>query len=105
MADIPLAEVIRELRAELESAMSAGEGQRVQFEATAIELELQIGVTKTDQGNVGVRFWVLDLGGGKSRARESIQRVTLSLQPVLASGKRVKIAKPTSHDPLGGQGG
>lgn len=103
MAEIELSEVIRGLRAELDQAMSAGEGERVQFEATAIEMEFQVGVTKTADVKAGVRFWVFEIGGGGSRANESLQRVKLSLEPVLATGGRVKIAKRRAEDPITGR--
>ena len=99
MAEIGLSEVVRALRAELDDAMSAGEGERVQFQAKAIELEFQVGVTRSTEGRGGVRFWVLELGGGGSHGSESIQRVSLSLEPVLAGGGPVKIAKDSDARP------
>ena len=100
MAEIGLSEVIRALRAELDAAMTAAEGERVQFEATAIEMEFEVGVTKSTEGQGGVRFWVLELGGSRTHARESVQRVTLSLEPVLEGGGKVKIAKGRDQDPF-----
>jgi hypothetical protein len=100
MAEIGLAEVIRALRSELETAMTEGEGQRLQFQATGLAVEFQVGVTKTAEGSAGVRFWVFELGGSGSYASESIQKVNLSLQPVLQSGEPVKIAKGTEESPL-----
>jgi hypothetical protein len=96
-----LADVIRALRGELDRAMSEGEGERVQFEAQSIELEFQVGVTKSTEGSGAVRFWVLELGGGASYGSESIQRVSLSLQPVLSDGGNVKIAKGGDQGPGG----
>jgi hypothetical protein len=100
MTEIGLADVVRALRAELETAMSEGKGQRVQFEATAIDMEFQIGVTKSVEGKTGVHFWVIELGGGGSYTSESIQKVSLSLRPELAGGGGVKIAKGTDESPL-----
>jgi hypothetical protein len=100
VAEIGLSEVVRALRAELDEAMAAAEGERIQFQANAIELEFQIGVTKSVDGHGGIRFWVLELGGGASLARESIQRVKLSLTPVTAEGGGVKIARPSDESPL-----
>jgi hypothetical protein len=100
MTEISFADVVRTLRAELETAMSEGEGESVQFQATSINMEFQVGVTKTAAGKAGVRFWVLELGGSKAYASESIQKVALSLEPILASGGRVKIAGGTEDSPL-----
>jgi hypothetical protein len=104
MAEIGLSEVIRALRAELDEAVHAAEGERIQFDATAIEMEFQVGVTKSADAKAGIRFWVLELGAGGSRTSESLQRVKLSLEPVLAGGGRVKITKGSAHDPLTGDG-
>ena len=48
-SDIPLADVIRELRRELLTAMKAGEGQRLRFEVQDLEIEMQVVVTKASK--------------------------------------------------------
>jgi hypothetical protein len=98
--EIGLGEVIRALRAELQEAMSEGEGSAIRFEATAVELEFNVGITRSADGKAGIRFWVLELGGGGSYASERVQSVKLSLQPVSADGTRVKIAQGTDESPL-----
>lgn len=100
MVEIGLREVISALRSELESAISEGEGKSIRFEAIAVDLEFNVGVTKTAEGKAGIRFWVLELGGGGSYASERIQTVKLSLQPVSADGTRVKIRHGTEENPL-----
>lgn len=102
MGEIGLAEVVRALRSELDAAMSEGEGEgeAIQFQATTIDMEFQIGVTSAAEGKAGVRFWVIELGGSGSHKTESIQKVKLSLKPILAGGGRVKIAKGTDESPL-----
>ena len=63
---IELAEVIGELRRELQEANSAGESEQLR-----VELEATVAVEKGGGGGVKVRFWVLELGGtprpGRSR--------------------------------------
>jgi Trypsin-co-occurring domain 2 len=100
VAEIGLAEVVRALRAELEIATSEGEGQEIRFEATAVDLEFNVGVKKSKEGKAGIRFWVVELGGGGAYASESIQTVKLSLQPSTASGGRVRITRGTDESPL-----
>jgi hypothetical protein len=100
LPDIGLAEVVRALRSELEQAMTEASGQRLQFAATGLEVEFQVGVTRSAEASGGVKFWVFELGGKGSQAREAVQRVTLSLQPTLSSGGSVKIAKGTNENPL-----
>ena len=68
---IELAEVIGELRRELQEAINAGEGEQLRFELGPVELEATVAVEKGGGGGVKVRFWVLELGGtprpGRSR--------------------------------------
>lgn len=100
MAEIGLSDVVQGLRAELARAMTEGEDQQIQFQAKSIEMEFQVGVQKKADGKAGLRFWVLELGGSGSYATESIQRIRLSLEPALAGGGSVKIAKGVETSPL-----
>jgi hypothetical protein len=86
---IELAEVIGELRRELQQAMHAGQGQPLRFELGPVELEATVAVEKGGGGGVKVRFWVLELGGDAKASQASTQRVKLALQPRLASGGKV----------------
>ena len=81
--------------------MTAGAGQRLQFNATELVVEFQVGVKKAADTKAGIKFWVIELGGGGSRASESIQKVTLTLEPLLDDGGRVRIAAATDDYPLG----
>ena len=78
---VELAELIRQLRAELTDAMSAGEGSDLRFELGPVELELTVGVDKEAKPGAKVRFWVVDLGADLSMASSSTQRIKLSLDP------------------------
>lgn len=100
MAEIGLSDAVRALRAELEAAVSEGADQRIQFAASAIEMEFHVGVTKSAEAKGGIRFWLVELGGGGTYASESIQKVKLSLEPVLAGGGKVTIAKGSDDSPL-----
>jgi hypothetical protein len=57
-------------------------------------------VQRTTEGRGGIRFWVLELGGHASRAGEEVQTVKLSLEPMLASGERLRIAEGRQESPL-----
>jgi Trypsin-co-occurring domain 2 len=81
---IELAEVIGELRRELQQAMHSGEGEPLRFELGPVELEATVAVEKEGGGNAKVRFWVLELGGDAMASRSSSQRIKLALQPRLA---------------------
>lgn len=100
MIELGLGEVICALRAELEGAIKEGEGKDIQFEPTAIDLEFSVGVTQSADGKAGIRFWVVELGGGGSYTSESVQMMRLSLHPVSATGANVRIVSGTDLNPL-----
>jgi hypothetical protein len=89
---IELAEVIAELRRELQTAMDAGEGQPLRFELGPVELEATVAVEKGATTGGKVRFWVIELGGEAKVGQASTQRVKLALQPRLAGGGKVWVA-------------
>ena len=77
------------LRAELSEAMVRAADQKIQFPVGAIQLEFHIGITREAEGKAGLKVWVLELGGGGSYTRESVQKVTVSLEPpVTADGQQ-----------------
>jgi hypothetical protein len=89
---IELAEVIGELRRELQAAMNDGEGEQLRFELGPVELEATVAVEKAGGGGAKVRFWVIELGGDAKASEVSTHHVKLSLQPRLAGGRRVWVA-------------
>lgn len=100
MDEMGLAEVVRALRLELQTAMYEGEDQVVQFDASTVELELSIGIKKATDGKAGIKFWVLDISGGKSYSAEAVQKIKLSLQPIIAGSNRLRISDGTDERPL-----
>jgi hypothetical protein len=78
---VGLADAIRELRRELTQAMAEGHGQQVRFELGPVEMEFLLEISKAAEGDVGVRFWVVSLGGKGSVSSGSTHRVKLSLSP------------------------
>ena len=100
MEQLGLAETVEALRAELARAMAAGAGAGFQFPVAGVQLEFHIGVTKTGEGRGGVKFYVVELGGSGSYAREEIQTVTVTLgPPVDQSGDPVKIYHGSTQKP------
>jgi Trypsin-co-occurring domain 2 len=94
---IELAEVIGELRRELQQAMHAGQGEPLRFELGPVELEATVAVEKGGGGGGKVRFWVIELGGDAKASQASTQRIKLALQPRLtASGGKALIAGDAS---------
>jgi len=95
-----LAETVEALRAELAQAAAAGAKADFQFPVSGVQLEFHVGVTKTGEGKAGVRFWVVELGGSGSYAREEIQTVTVTLgSPVDRSGQTIKIYRGSTEKP------
>jgi NTP-dependent ternary system trypsin peptidase co-occuring protein len=85
---IELAEVINQLRVELDKARAAAVGAELQFALGPVELEVLVSLEQ--EGGVGgkVRFWVVELGADGKVTSASTQRIKLSLQPqVVASGQ------------------
>lgn len=78
---VPISELIRVLRSELELALASAEGQELLFGLGPIEVELAVGVTRQGKGEAGVRLWALTVGGSTSVGSEQTQRVKLSLTP------------------------
>ncbi|MFJ9648573.1 trypco2 family protein [Streptomyces sp. NPDC101206] len=79
---VELADMIAQLREELSRAMTAGAESDLRFKAERVELELTVGVERTNEPGVKVRFWVFDAGASAKRSATVTQRLTLTLQPV-----------------------
>ena len=89
MEGLELAETVEALRAELARAAEAG-----------ADAEFHVAVTRSGEGRAGVKFWVVELGGAGSYAREEIQTVTVTLgTPVDRSGNPVKIYRGSAQKP------
>ena len=100
MEQLELAETVEALRAELERAAAAGAGAGFQFPVTEVKMEFHVGVAKTAGGKAGVRFYVVELGGSGSYAREEIQTVTVTLGgPVDQNGDPVRIYRGSAQMP------
>jgi hypothetical protein len=97
---LELAETVEALRAELARAAAAGAGAGFQFPVAGAQLEFHVAVSKTGEGRAGVKFWVVELGGTGSYAREEIQKVTVTLgAPVDQNGDPVKIYRGFTEKP------
>lgn len=92
---VPLSRVIADLRTELARAMAAGKGQALRFRLKPVELELELGVTRSAGGQGGVKFWVFELGGKAERAEVGKHKIKLVLEPIDALGAgEVVVAQP-----------
>ena len=96
MSSIPLAEAIQNLRAELSLAMQAGEDQALRFQLGPIELQLEIELARELEGKGGVKWWIIDVGGGAKSKSGSAHKIKLTLEPVTSTGARVHVSDPTA---------
>jgi len=97
---LELAEMVEALRGELARAAAAGAGEEFQFPVAGVQLEFHVAVTKSGEGKAGVKFWVVELGGAGTHAREEIQTVTVTLgSPVDENGAPVKVYRGSTQKP------
>ena len=75
--------MIRDLRAELEDAIVAADGEALLFELGAIELELSVAIEAGAHVEAKTRFWVMDAGAGANMNNTNTQRIELTLTPML----------------------
>ncbi|MGN5382178.1 trypco2 family protein [Streptomyces lasalocidi] len=78
---VELAEVIRALRDELESAVEAGAGEALRFELGPVEVEVSVAIVAGASAEVKPRFVVVSLGASGNVERTTTQRIKLTLTP------------------------
>jgi Trypsin-co-occurring domain 2 len=78
---IELAQVISQLREELDTARRAGQDEDLRFELGPVELELMVAVDRQGGPDAKVRFWVIELGASGKVASQATQRIKLILDP------------------------
>jgi hypothetical protein len=89
---IGLSDAIAALRAELATAMSAGESERLRFELGPVELEFTVDVHKDGGADGGIRWGVVSFGAQGSAGSADGHRVKLVLQPKdVASGGNAEV--------------
>ncbi len=89
MQKIGLKEALEALRAELSESILLSEGKEVRFEVGEIELEFQIAIEKTAEGRGGIKFWVVELGGGTTAKDTTVHKVKIPLKPIWKDGSPV----------------
>lgn len=100
---IELRAVVDQLREELTALTLTASGEELQFAVKEIEVELQVGVTKSVGGNGKISFKVFDIGaeiGGKGDYTTAhTQKVKLKLEPIFKDPKKGPIVKVSSSKP------
>lgn len=94
--EIGLADVIRQVRHDLEAAQRESEaaGSGLRFTVERVSLEIAVQVRREGSGRAGLRIGVVtaDLGGGASR--DTTHRVQVELLPT-QSGGTFRVGGPT----------
>lgn len=88
---IGLADWITSLRAELQQAQKEGVGKELQFAVGPLDLEFEMTATREADGKAGIKFWLVELGGGAKASSGVTQRVKMTLSPVTAAGSAVTV--------------
>lgn len=79
MLVIELADVIADLRSELDADRRQGAGEELRFELGPVALEVSVAVRKDAGGNATVKFWVGELGADGKVSSTATQPIKLTL--------------------------
>jgi hypothetical protein len=86
---VGLRETLEALRVELSKSILAAEGEQIRFEVGEIELEVQFVVEQSKEGKGGLKFWVVEMGGGVTNKDTITHRIKILLKPIGEDGKPV----------------
>jgi hypothetical protein len=86
---VGLAEVIRQIRGELEEAREDGEGRSLGFNVEKVSLEFTVQVHRSGTGRGGLRIGVVTAELGGTVDRQTTHRVQVELQPEWEGGRFV----------------
>ncbi|MEV4167808.1 trypco2 family protein [Nonomuraea sp. NPDC049709] len=96
---VPLADYIRVLRDQLETAQEDGQGRGVRFGVGAVELEFEVAVTREAGGKGGLKLWVAELGAEGKRSGVRTQRVRMTLTPTDEDGRPLSVTDRLPEPP------
>jgi hypothetical protein len=81
---VELADLINDLREELNRAVTSANPDGLRFALGPVELEVTVAVTKEARPGAKVKFLVVEAGVDTSMSRTATQKIVLTLQPRLA---------------------
>ncbi|GAB7109722.1 hypothetical protein JCM4814A_80370 [Streptomyces phaeofaciens JCM 4814] len=96
-----LSEAISAVRAELEQAMTDGQGHAIQFRTGPVEMEFAVDIKKDAQAGakVSVLPWSASAEAKAGYAAGSTSRLKITLQPVDEHGQDQKIGARSTQRP------
>ena len=86
MQRIGLKEALAALRQELSEAILAAADESLRFRVDEITLQFQMEVERTTEGEGGIKFWVVELGGKYAATSTTTHTVTIPLKPIRKDG-------------------
>lgn len=95
---VGLRETLEALRVELSKSILAAEGEQIRFEVGEIELEVQFVVEQSKEGKGGLKFWVVEMGGGTTNKDTITHRIKIPLKPIWKDGKPIQTGSDDSPD-------
>ena len=84
---LPLAEAVRQLRAELLAATEEGEAHGLKFTVESIDLELNLVLDTRSKYDGRLALWKVSAGGGREKGRQETHRMILKLKPQRTDGE------------------
>jgi hypothetical protein len=90
---VGLAEVIRQVRGELEQARQDGENHQLGFTVEKVSLEFTVQVHRSGTGRGGLRIGVVTAELGGTVDQGTTHRVQVDLQPEEEDGGRFTVAR------------
>ena len=97
---IGIPDLISAVRAELARAVEENADEDIQFPVNGVDLEFQVGITRSAEATAGIRLWVIDVGGKGGYESQSAHTVTVSLgAPVNRQGETIKVTRSASYKP------
>lgn len=82
---IELADLIEELRAELDRARQAGTGSELRFGLGPVELEVTVALGREGKTGGKIKFWVAEVNADGKLSSTSTQRIKLTLNPTVTA--------------------
>ena len=92
--DIHLAEMIQNLRLELNQAQEQAKDQDILFDIEKIELELKVAISRSATAKGGIAFHVINAGGEYEKSNLETNTFTITLNPISKKG-RIQVADET----------
>ena len=100
---IELADVISELRDELDRARLAADGSELRFGLGPVELEVSVALAREGKTGGKIKFWVAEVNAEGKLASTSTQRIKLTLTPTLGPAGAAELSVYVGGDAVAGE--